>query len=132
MRLAVRDVAAEQAHLHLTVPAEFLGAAIRVIEAWGFAYRSVLVLEGLPQGYGAYWRPTHEFLLLGVRGQIPFRDNSLVGQVEVEESRAVQRLETLRELIERVSPGPYLEVFGHGSRPGWTVGGEAASGIRGT
>jgi hypothetical protein len=129
-RLAVRDIAAEQAHLHLTVPAGSLCEAMRVIEAWGFVYRSVFVLKGLPQGYGTYWRPAHEFLLLGVRGRLPFRDNSLLGQLEIEERCLARRLGVMRELIERVSPGPYLELFGHQPRPGWTVCREAANRIQ--
>jgi N6-adenosine-specific RNA methylase IME4 len=129
-KLAVRDIAAEQPHLHLVAPAEFLCDAIRVIDAWGFAYRSVLVLEPLPQGFGSYWRPAHQFLLLGVRGRLPFRDNSLAGQLEVEGCRLAICLEALRGLIERVSPGPYLELFGHEPTPGWTVVGETVYGAQ--
>jgi N6-adenosine-specific RNA methylase IME4 len=125
-KLPVREIAAEQAHLHFGAPAEFLCDVMRVMEAWGFRYRSVLVLRRLPQGFGRYWRAGHEFLLLGVRGGLAFRDNSLVGQLEVEGCRVATCLDALRELIERVSPGPYLELFGQEPRPGWTVVGEGA------
>ena len=125
-KLPVRDFAAEQAHLHLVAPAECLCDAMRVIDAWGFAYRGVLVLELLPQGFGSYWRPAYEFLLLGVRGGLAFRDNSLVGQLDIEGWRIPSCLEALPELIERVSPGPYLGLFGQEPRPGWTVVGQGA------
>lgn len=120
-KLAVRDVVAEQAHLHLAAPAEFLSDAMRVIAGWGFTYRSVLVFGESPRCYGKYWRLTQSFLLLGVRGRLPFRDNGLIGQHEVDESSLAKRQEVLRKLIERVSPGPHLELFGDGPNPGWIV-----------
>ncbi|NQT14292.1 MAG: hypothetical protein HQ582_16165 [Planctomycetes bacterium] len=120
-KLAVRDVVAEQAHLHIAVPAEFLGDAMLVINAWGFTYRSVLVSKESPRGYGEYWRPGHEFLLLGVRGRLPFRDSGLIGGLEAEDSSVAGRPGLIRQLIERVSPGPYLGLFGGEFWPGWTV-----------
>ena len=70
---------------------------------------------------GNYWRSSHELLLFGVKGFLPF-------QVHAERSwhlakRTVHstKPDSIRELIERVSPGPYLELFGRRTVPGWTV-----------
>jgi hypothetical protein len=121
VKLRIRDIAAEQAHLHVAVSADFLYDAMRVIDAWGFVYRSVLVLKGPPRAYGEFWRPACDFLLLGVRGRLPFRDNSLSGGPEVEDLSAAESPDMIRQRIERVSPGPYLEVQGREPKPGWTV-----------
>src|SRR5690606_24138432 len=66
--MPVAEVAADDAHLHLWTTNAFLFDAKRVMEAWGFEYRSCLVWVKLQMGIGNYWRVSHEFLLLGIRG----------------------------------------------------------------
>ena len=72
---------------------------------------------------GNYWRVSHEFLLLGVRGSSPFTDKTRRSWVLNRRTRHSKKPFVFRELIEQVSPGPYLELFGREEHPRteWTV-----------
>ena len=116
-RLPVRLVAAAKAHLHLRVPSESLEDGLRLLRDWGFRYRTSLVCTTMPGDYGPYWRPAHETLLLGVRGDLHFHDNGLPSWVEGHTGLSTP----LRELIERASLPSYLDLFGTVASAGWTT-----------
>jgi N6-adenosine-specific RNA methylase IME4 len=118
--LPVNDLAAEQAHLHLWAPSAYLFDAKAVLEGWGFAYRSTFVWVNPQPGEGTYWRESHTLLLLGVRGRAPFRE-AMRSWVEVPAEPGGSKPHVIREMIERVSPAPYLELFGEQAVPGWAV-----------
>ena len=119
----VRALAAEQAHLHLWTTNAFLREAFDVIRAWGFRYKSCLVWVKPQLGMGNYWRVSHEFLLLGVRGNLPFRDRTCRSWLMARRTLHSRKPFAFRALIERVSPDPYLELYGCEEQPnsGWTV-----------
>ena len=119
----VNELSADQAHLHLWTTNAFLRAAFDVIRAWGFHYKSCLVWVKPQIGMGNYWRVSHEYLLLGVRGNLPFRDRTCKSWLLARRAAHSRKPFPFRELIERVSPGPYLELFGREEQPntGWTV-----------
>lgn len=118
----VSEVAAPDAHLHLWTTNAFIQDAFRVIEAWGFEYRSCFVWVKPQMGIGNYWRVSHEFLLLGIRGNAKrFNDKSLKSWSELPRGRHSSKPEAVRGYIERASDGPYLELFGRKQVEGWTV-----------
>lgn len=121
--LPVQSLAAEQSHLHLWTTNAFLFDAQRVIEAWGFTYKSVLVWVKPQMGIGNYWRVSHEFLLLGVRGGCSFRERNHMSWLETERTKHSAKPEQVRTMIESVSPEPRLEMFARVATPGWTVWG---------
>jgi N6-adenosine-specific RNA methylase IME4 len=128
--LPVRDLAAPDAHLHLWVPHSFLFDARRVMEAWGFEYKGLFVWIKPRPGLGHYWRSAAEYLLLGVRGRCPFRDQSVTNWVCVDRGKHSAKPEQVRALIERVSPPPYLELFGRAAVRDWVVfGNEVSRGV---
>jgi N6-adenosine-specific RNA methylase IME4 len=120
--LPVRKVSKRNAYLHLWTLPESLVVALQVLRAWGFRYQTHLLRTKAPADYGRYWRPSHELLLLGVRGTLAFRDNSLLSCDDEQFSSPAEKSASTRHLIERASPGPYLELFGSGSAPGWAFG----------
>lgn len=120
-RLPIREIAAAGSHLHLWATIDTMFEAKRLIHEWGFRYQSCLVRLTPPREFGQFWREAHDFLLLGVRGNLPFRDNSLSSWIEAQSIDACAKPEAVRDLVERVSDGPYLEVFGRKGRTGWTV-----------
>ncbi|MBA4067812.1 MAG: hypothetical protein C0501_29760 [Isosphaera sp.] len=124
-RLPVGPLLAPKAHLHLWATTAFLEDAFRVVRAWGFTYKSCFVWAKPLLGCGNYWRLAHEFLLLGVRGRTPFRDKTQRSWRELPRGRHSGKPERLRAVIERVSPGPYLELFGRKPVDGWVVFGDA-------
>ena len=113
----------EVAHLHLWTTNAFLREAFDVIKAWGFTYKSCLVWIKPQLGMGNYWRVSHELLLLGVRGSLPFVDQTCKSWVLEHRTVHSRKPYRVRELIERVSPGPYLELYGREEIPQsqWTV-----------
>ena len=119
--LPVEPVAAKKAHLYLWTPPEMLEDGLRLVRAWGFHYRASLVRTKPAAESGGYWRPAHDVLLLGVGGEVEFRDRSLLSWMDPHASKAAEWLGEIRSLIERASPEPYLELFGNEATRGWTA-----------
>lgn len=120
-RLPVKQLVATNAHLHIWTTSNFLFETIRIMKAWGFDYKSSFVWVKPQFGLGNYWRIAHEFLLLGVKGTLPFEDKTLRSWLEAPRTQHSAKPPEIRDLIERGSPGPYLEMFGRIAIPGWTV-----------
>lgn len=119
--LPVERLADENCHLHLWATHSFYRGALDLMEAWGFEYRSVFVWVKPQLGMGHYWRSSAEFLLLGIRGRAPFLDRSVPNWMCVPRGRHSEKPEAIRRLVEIVSPGPYLELFGRRAVPNWVV-----------
>jgi N6-adenosine-specific RNA methylase IME4 len=134
--LPVADRMADAAHLYLWVPNALLPDGLEVMRRWGFAYKTNLVWfktrrDGGPDGRGVgfYFRNVTELVLFGVRGSCrtlsPGRSQvNLLAEPKREHSR---KPEQLYELVERCSPGPYLELFARHPRPGWHQWGDELS-----
>ena len=97
--------------------------ATRVIEAWGFTYKTNMVwVKERATGLGFYTYGQHELLLLATRGSFtPDGDlsNSVIEGGQKEHSR---KPHSVYKTIETMYPrGPYLELFLRGkAREGWT------------
>ena len=122
--LPVRELAADDAHLHLWTTNAFLFDCARIFEAWGFEFRSTFVWVKPQMGIGNYWRNSHEFLLTGIRGDAKrFNDHSIKSWLECDRSRHSEKPFVVRDYIRRASPGPYLEMFARTPADGWTCWG---------
>jgi N6-adenosine-specific RNA methylase IME4 len=118
----VLELAADDAHLHLWTTNAFLFDARQVLTAWGFEYRSCFVWVKPQIGIGNYWRVSHEFLLLGVRGKATnFLANDQRSWGQFDRTSHSRKPKEVRAMVERVSPGPYLEMYGRERLPGWVV-----------
>jgi N6-adenosine-specific RNA methylase IME4 len=119
----VKALVAEHAQLHLWTTNGFLREAFDIIQAWGFRYKSCLIWIKPQMGMGNYWRVCHEYLLLGVRGNLPFRDRTCRSWHLARRTIHSRKPFLFRALVERVSPGPYLELYGREEQPlsEWTV-----------
>ena len=134
--LPVANAAEDTAHLYLWVPNALLPDGLAVMAAWGFNYKSNIVWQkirkdGGPDGRGVgfYFRNVTELLLFGVRGKNartlqPGR--SQVNIISTQKREHSRKPDEQFPLIESCSPGPYLEMFARGERPGWTVWGNQA------
>jgi N6-adenosine-specific RNA methylase IME4 len=134
--LPVAELAAPTAHLYLWVPNALLPEGLRVMAAWGFAYKTNIVWEkvrkdGGPDGRGVgfYFRNVTELLLFGVRGKnartlAPGRRQ--VNFLATRKREHSRKPDEQYALIEACSPGPRIELFGRGSRPGWVTWGNQA------
>jgi N6-adenosine-specific RNA methylase IME4 len=119
----VRELAGDNAHLHLWTTNAFLRDALDLVETWGFEFKSCLVWVKSDIGLGNYWRVSHEFLLLGVRGRLTFRDRTLPSWIQADRTVHSRKPGIVRAFVERVSPPPYLELYGREELPesAWTV-----------
>ena len=134
--LPVARVADDTAHLYLWVPNALLPDGLAVMRTWGFAYKSNLVWHKIRKdggsdgrGVGFYFRNVTELLLFGVRGRhartlAPGRRQ--VNMLQTRKREHSRKPDEQYDLIEACSPGPYLELFGRGLRPGWTTWGNQA------
>jgi N6-adenosine-specific RNA methylase IME4 len=121
--LPVGNLAADNAHLHLWTTNAFLFEAQKIVESWGFNYKSVQIWAKPQMGIGNYWRVSHEFMLLGVRGNCPFLDRSQMSWTLAPRTGHSTKPEIFRKMIEKVSPRPRLELFGRRLADDWTVWG---------
>ncbi|MFO0796054.1 MAG: MT-A70 family methyltransferase [Gemmataceae bacterium] len=128
--LPVADLAADACHLHLWTTHSMLFAAKQVMDSWGFAYKAAFVWVKPQIGTGHYWRSAAEFLLLGVKGELTFLDRTIPSWLCADRHDHSGKPEAVRRLVERVSPGPYLELFGRRAAHGWVVfGNEVTRGL---
>lgn len=128
--LDVGQLAAESAHLWLWVTNAAIFAGREVMQAWGFTYRSVLTWVKPVYGLGQYLRTASEHLLLGTRGKAPILFRSQPSWLFAPRQEHSHKPEEQYAVIERCSPGPYLELFARAKRPGWDCwGNEVASDV---
>ena len=125
-----------QAHLYLWVPNALLPDGLEVMKAWGFEYKTNIIWhkvrkDGGPDGRGVgfYFRNTTEMVLFGIRGRMrtlaPGRSQvNIIRTMKQEHSR---KPDELYEIIERCSPGPYLELFARGTKEKWAAWGNQAN-----
>lgn len=112
MRLPVKWLAAETAHLHLWTTNAFLFDCKDIMEAWGFEYKGMLIWIKDRIGMGNYWRVTHELLLLGTRGpKCAFKIKNIPSWIKIHKGRHSAKPTTIRRMLEKVSPSPRLELF---------------------
>lgn len=121
MAMPIRDLADDNSHLHLWTTNAFLFESLKIMEKWGFEYKSCFVWVKPQMGLGNYWRVSHEFLLFGLRGKKPFGSRSEMSWGQYPRSIHSRKPEEIRKKIEKVSGGPYLELFGRMPVRGWTV-----------
>jgi N6-adenosine-specific RNA methylase IME4 len=131
--LPVGKYAATPSHLYLWCPNALLPDGLKIMEAWGFTYKTNIVWykirkDGGPDGRGVgfYFRNVTELLLFGVKGSLRTlapgrRQTNVILSRKQEHSR---KPESTHEIIEACSPGPYLELFARERVPGWTCWGD--------
>ena len=135
--LPVESLVTDTAHLYLWVPNALLAYGLDTLRQWGFEYKTNLIWykvrkDGGPdrRGVGFYFRNVTEVILFGVRGKNARtleqgrRQENIIVSRKREHSR---KPDEQYDLIESCSPGPYLELFARGPRPGWFVWGNQSA-----
>ncbi len=107
----VREQAAPESHLYLWSTAAHLPESFQVMEAWGFDYKTYLVWVKPQMGMGNYFRVSTELALFGVRGGLRTQHRGLKNWFEAPRAKHSAKPLGFHELVEKASPGPYLEMF---------------------
>jgi N6-adenosine-specific RNA methylase IME4 len=135
--LPVADLAARDAALFLWAVNPMLPHALRVMEAWGFKFSTMAFTwaktttktewSWAPKwhmGLGHWTRSNVEIVLLGTRGK-PKRVSRAVRQLIMAPRREHSRKpDEFYASVERLVPGPYLDLFSRQTRPGWSQWGK--------
>jgi N6-adenosine-specific RNA methylase IME4 len=117
--MPVADFVDKDSHCWLWVTNATLRHGYDVLEAWGFIPRSVLTWVKPRLGLGVYLRNSTEHILLGTRGKAPVLFNSQPTWMFAPLQDHSHKPEEIYPIIERVSSGPYLELFARRDQPGW-------------
>ena len=128
--LPVRDLSADDSILFLWATTTELPGALRVMDAWGFEYRSHAVWVKPSIGIGFWFRAQHELLLVGVRGNIPTPIESArrSSVIEAPKGKHSEKPALFREMIDQ-SYGDLakIELFAREKTEGWAVWGNQSA-----
>ena len=139
--LPVSGLAAEHAALLMWVTLPKLDIGIRIMSAWGFAYRTVFLVWdkigryfGMPSpATGTYTRTNNELLLLGVRGKLPTMSARLgkryTSSLRTRPDDHSHKPDIVRKIIvDTFGDLPRIELFARQSPPDWLVWGNEIAG----
>jgi N6-adenosine-specific RNA methylase IME4 len=123
--MPVGDLMKEDSHVWLWVTNGTLRAGYEVLEAWGYTPRSTYtwckINSGL--GLGVYLRNNTEYVLFGTRGKAPILCKNQPSFGIFPTQGHSHKPEEFHKIVERCSPGPYVELFARRKYPGWDVWG---------
>jgi len=134
--MTIEDIAAldiaphvpDDAHLYLWTPNRYVEAAYGIARDWGFRPSVLLVWAKPPLGIGLgdAFKLTTEFVLFARRGSLANLDITPTTWFDWPRGRHSVKPDGFYALVERMSPGPRLDMFARRARPGWTVWGDEA------
>jgi len=122
--MPVADLCEENAHCWLWVTAATLEHGYDVLREWGFTPRSIFIWIKPRLGLGVYLRNCAEFIILGTKGKAPILHKAQPNWIFAPLQDHSHKPEEVHKIIERCSPGPYLELFARRRPPGdWSYWG---------
>ena len=131
--LPVGNVMADEAVIFLWAAAPKLDAAMELLRAWSFDYRTCAVWTKDRAGFGYWFRSQHELLLVGRRGDFPRPrpEDCVSSLIEARRGRHSEKPEAVYEIAESYFPSlSKLELFARKPRDGWSsIGDEIAGGF---
>lgn len=98
--------------------------ALKVMEAWGFTYKTQAVWDKRKIGMGYWFRGRHEILLVGVRGKVnpPEQSKRTASVFNYDRGKHSKKPEEIRALLEGWFPeANKLEMFCRSANKGWAV-----------
>lgn len=124
MTLPVPAITDDNCHLYIWSTNNYLPDALKVMEAWGFRYVTMITWVKDRIGLGQYFRGITEHCLFGVKGNIPYKridgkrqqGKTVIVAPKQEHSRKPSEL---YDMIRRVSYGPMIELFARESVSGF-------------
>jgi N6-adenosine-specific RNA methylase IME4 len=127
--LPVHSLAAEAAHLYLWTINAYLEDSYAIARRWGFRPSTMLtwtkpITNG---GLGGCYRLSTEWCLFCRRGILSAKMQ--IGQSHFgwpRQNEHSRKPEAFLDMVEQVSPGPYLELFARRQRLGWDTWGNEA------
>jgi N6-adenosine-specific RNA methylase IME4 len=127
--MPVSDLAARNAHLYMWTTNAFMVEAHEICRAWGFKPKTILTWVKTHQDdparvsmkTGYYFRGATEHVIFAVRGSLPLAVDEGIPTAFLWPRIGAHsaKPDAFGDLVERVSPGPYVELFCRRPRLGW-------------
>lgn len=127
--LPVPEFAAPDCVLFLWATSPKLAESLKVVEAWGFEYRTCGVWDKEVIGMGYYFRQQHELLLIATKGQpgVPDPPNRVSSVIRSRREAHSKKPDVVYRLIESMYPqSRRVELFARSQRDGWSAWGNQA------
>jgi N6-adenosine-specific RNA methylase IME4 len=120
--------AAPDAHLYVWTINRYVESAYLIARAWGFNPSTLLVWCKAPKGrgLGGTFATATEYVLFARRGTLPAKRRLDRNWWEWKRGEHSRKPDAFLDLVESVSPGPYLELFARRQRLGWDTWGNEA------
>jgi len=122
--LPVPEIANDNCHLYLWVTNNFLKDGLAVMGEWGFRYITTITWMKDRMGLGQYYRGITEHCLFGVKGKLPYKvinDKRQQGKTGFYAAKTIhsEKPIEMRQMIEKVSYEPRIELFAREETDGW-------------
>tara|TARA_Y100001938_G_C8003610_1_gene386106 strand:+ start:341 stop:928 length:588 start_codon:yes stop_codon:yes gene_type:complete len=138
--LPIDKIADDNCHLYLWVTNNFLQDGLKVMDAWGFKYKTMITWTKAEKdmydnyrlqnaGLGQYFRGLTESCLFGVKGNLPYktkegkRQQGCTALLAPRTKKHSQKPQEMRKMIEKVSYAPYIELFAREKTDNWDIWG---------
>lgn len=127
--MPVESLAAESAHLWFWCTNALMEHAYPIIRSWGFAPITMLTWCKEGPGVGHYLRNNTEHCILATRGDAMTPEEKPLSTWYVwPRGPHSAKPDAFMDLVEQVSPGPYVELFCRRPRFGWDSWGKGYEG----
>jgi N6-adenosine-specific RNA methylase IME4 len=121
MTLPVSELAEPSAHLYIWTINAYVEQTYAIARAWGFKPSTLLVWCKKPKGrgLGGRYSTATEYVLFCQRGNHPSDARCERNWWEWPRSAHSAKPDAFLDIVEQVSPGPYVELFSRRCRFGW-------------
>lgn len=127
--MSLRELASPNAHLYVWVTNAFMVEAHEIARAWGFVPKTLLTWVKVHQDdpvrvsmkTGYYFRGATEHALFCVRGSLKLSTDEGLPTAYLWPRIGAHSVKPAAffDLVEKASPGPYVELFARAPRLGW-------------
>lgn len=123
-KLPIQEKVGDSGVLFLWITNPLLPEAFKVMEAWGFEYKTNFVwVKRTHVGIGWFQKSKHEILLTATKGEGMHPREKFDSWFEAKVIQHSRKPDFAYEMIERMYERPYLELFARRKRVDWEVWG---------
>lgn len=118
--LSIKNIADKDCMLFLWCTTPLLPEGLKVLEAWGFNYKTAVYWRKIMSlGLGFWFRGQCELCLLGIKGKVKAFRLQKPNFIQSKVRKHSQKPEEFWQLIEPVVIDPKIELFSREERVGW-------------
>lgn len=117
--IPVGEWADDDAHMYLWTTNAFMCEGHDLARRWGFIPRTILTWVKPQIGMGHFYRNNTEHVVFAVRGKLQTARNDCPTAFYAPRGRHSEKPAAFYDMVESMSPGPYLDVFARKHRFGW-------------